>query len=160
MRDAPERKSWKMKLVRMLYGRDYDRKKVMELFRFIDWLLVLPEDLDIEFLGELRLLEEEKKMPYITSVERIGIKKGMEQGIQAGIQQGIEQGSLRESRQMVIEAVAARFGVTPEDVVSAVFAIQARETLRSLLHQAIQCNSLDDFRKKLHQAQGVGGEKE
>ncbi len=103
-------------------------------------------------------------MPYITSVEKIGIKKGMEQGIQAGIQQGIEQGieqgSLRESRQMVIEAVAARFGVTPEDVVSAVFAIKAKETLRSLLLQAIQCNSLDDFRKKLHLAQSIGGKKE
>ena len=31
-------------------------------------------------------------MPYVTSVERIGIKKGMQQGLQQGIQQGMQQG--------------------------------------------------------------------
>ena len=31
-------------------------------------------------------------MPYVTSVERIGIKKGLQQGLQKGIEQGIKQG--------------------------------------------------------------------
>ena len=44
-------------------------------------------------------------MPYITSVERIGIRKGIEQGRQEGIQQGK---SLVLRRQL-----ARRFGVLP-----------------------------------------------
>jgi len=31
-------------------------------------------------------------MPYVTSVERIGIKKGIKQGIEQGLEQGIKQG--------------------------------------------------------------------
>jgi len=31
-------------------------------------------------------------MPYVTSVERIGIKKGIQQGIQQGVKQGLKQG--------------------------------------------------------------------
>ncbi len=36
----------------------------------------LPTDLAIEFDGELRKIEEENKMPYVTSIERRGIEKG------------------------------------------------------------------------------------
>ena len=37
-------------------------------------------------------------MPYITSVERIGMKRGIEQGLQQGLQQGREEG-IQEGRQ-------------------------------------------------------------
>ncbi len=79
MKEA-ERKQWKLNLVRLLYERGYSRKDILELFRFIDWLMVLPEDLENDFWKELTQIEEDKKMPYVTSVERIGIRKGMQQG--------------------------------------------------------------------------------
>ena len=49
----------------------------------------LPEDLDDLFWQELRQYEEEKNMPYVTSVERIGIKKGLQQGMQQGCRDGL-----------------------------------------------------------------------
>ena len=41
-----------------------------------------------------RKFEEERKMQYITTAERIGIKKGKEEGIKEGIQQGRKEGKL------------------------------------------------------------------
>jgi hypothetical protein len=42
------------------------------------------EEIEEGFGREIQAYEEERQMPYITSVERIGIKKGFEQGIQQG----------------------------------------------------------------------------
>jgi len=52
----------------------------------------LPQNLETSFLAEIDEYEEDKKMPYVTSVERIGIEKGRQEGIQEGIQQGIQEG--------------------------------------------------------------------
>jgi flagellar biosynthesis/type III secretory pathway protein FliH len=52
----------------------------------------LPKNLEQEFWREIRQLEEETRMPYITSVERLGIEQGIEQGMQRGIEQGMQRG--------------------------------------------------------------------
>jgi len=52
-------------------------------------------------------------MPYVTSVERIGIRKRIQQGIEQGIQQGIEQATregLRRQRHIPTQLVQRRFG--------------------------------------------------
>jgi hypothetical protein len=66
----------------------------------VDWLLVLPEAL------ELAYLEQETKMRYVTSAERIGIRKGIERGRQEGWQEG--------QRELLEQLLAARFGRLPE----------------------------------------------
>jgi Domain of unknown function (DUF4351) len=71
---------WKLRLVRRLYERGYARQDVLELFRFIDWVLILPAGLQARFQTELVQLEGERQMPYITSIERMGIEKGRQQG--------------------------------------------------------------------------------
>ena len=53
-------------------GFFHSRQDIINLFRFIDWLMRLPEKEDRLFWEELAALEEEKKMPYVTRVERIG----------------------------------------------------------------------------------------
>ena len=75
---------WKLRLVRRLYERGYARQDVLELFRFIDWVLTLPAGLAARFQTELVQLETERHMPYITSIERMGIEKGLQQGLQQG----------------------------------------------------------------------------
>ena len=65
----------------MIVPRGYRREDVLNLFRFIDWIMRLPEEMEADFWQEIRRYEEEENMPYVTSVERIGVKKGIEQGI-------------------------------------------------------------------------------
>jgi hypothetical protein len=77
---AQERKNWKFQLVRGLYEKGYNRGQVLDLFRFIDWIIVLPESLSNSFWNDLKIYEEEKKMTYITSIEKIGQKVGEEIG--------------------------------------------------------------------------------
>ncbi|MCZ8119320.1 MAG: DUF4351 domain-containing protein, partial [Microcystis sp. LE18-22.4A] len=61
---------------------------------FIDWLMSLPKNLEQEFWREIRQLEEETRMPYITSVERLGIEQGMQ----------------REGANLVLRLLNRRFG--------------------------------------------------
>ncbi|NCS59792.1 MAG: DUF4351 domain-containing protein, partial [Microcystis aeruginosa G11-04] len=70
-----ERLEWKLSLTRRLYQQGYQRQDVINLFRFIDWLMSLPKNLEQEFWREIRQLEEETRMPYITSVERLGMQR-------------------------------------------------------------------------------------
>lgn len=89
-----ERKHSKLRLVRGLYRHGWSADDVRRLFFLIDWMLALPEDIEENFWDELAESELEEDMRYISSVERIGIRKGHEQGRQEGRQEGIVEGLL------------------------------------------------------------------
>jgi len=81
-RQAPEaRYQAKLALAKGLYRRGWGRSDILELFRFIDWMLRLPEELEHRLWSEIQTYEGVQKMTYVTSVERIGIRKGIEQGM-------------------------------------------------------------------------------
>jgi len=103
--DPEQRKAAKWQLLRRLYEQGYARADILNLFRFIDWVMGLPEALEEALWQEIVEYEEAKRMPYVTSVERIGIKKGMEQGIQQGIQQGLQQGIQQGQRQGLLDGI-------------------------------------------------------
>ena len=86
--DSFGRLQWKIQIVKSLYRKGFDREDILELFRFIDWLMVLPETLENQFETTLQQFEQEEKMPYITHIERKGIQQGLQQGMQQGMQQG------------------------------------------------------------------------
>ncbi|MBU1614835.1 hypothetical protein KJ693_05915 [bacterium] len=144
-------------LVRKLYERGYKRDEIKGLFEFIDWVLQLSGEEEDLIWEEIKELEEVKKMPYITSVERIGMKKGreqglqegMQQGIQQGMQQGIQQGLLEEGREMILEALDERFKEIPSFISNAVNRIEDRDLLKSLLRCAVRCASLEEFNRHL-----------
>ena len=78
--DAIDRKAWKLRLVKRLYELGYSRSEVLNLFRFVDWVMILPKGLKRTVWKELKTYAEDRKMPYITSVEEIGYDRGLEQG--------------------------------------------------------------------------------
>jgi hypothetical protein len=88
-RDDQERSLWKLSLIRQLYQRGFGRQDVINLFHFIDWIMRLPDDLDNTVWQEVQRYEEANKMEYITSVERIGMRKGMQQGLELGKREGL-----------------------------------------------------------------------
>jgi len=75
-RDAEGRLQWKLRLVRQLYERGLARQDILDLFRFIDWVMTLPEALENRFRDDVIRFEAEMSMPYITSIERRGIEQG------------------------------------------------------------------------------------
>ena len=72
----------------MLCQRNWDRQRIIDLFAVIDWLLRLPQELEERLWGAVMELEQENNMPYVTSVERIGLRRGLEQGRKEGLQEG------------------------------------------------------------------------
>ena len=71
-KDAANRHVWKLRLIRGLYERGLDSKDVRELFRVIDWLLYLPPNAAARFWNDVDLIQEEEKMPYVSTAERVG----------------------------------------------------------------------------------------
>jgi hypothetical protein len=69
--DAEARKEWKFRLTRRLYDQGYGRQDILNLFRFLDWILDLPEGLKQAFRAELAQYEQERQMPYVTSIEQM-----------------------------------------------------------------------------------------
>ncbi len=53
--------------------------------------------------------EEKKKMAYVTTAERLGIKKGFSQGLEQGIEQGVQQGM--EKKALEIAANMKQAGI-------------------------------------------------
>ena len=106
--DAQQRLQAKWQLTRRLYERGFDKRVIIGLYRFLDWVLTLPNDLATEFENKLTTYEEESKMKYVTSIERHGIEKGMRVGEQVGLQKG--------SAGIVLRLLQNRFGALDEAV--------------------------------------------
>jgi len=85
-KDYQSRFTWKLSLVKALYNKGYSREDILNLYRFIDWLMVLPKELARKFQDEIKAFEEERKMAYITTAERIGIEKGRQEGMKLAAQ--------------------------------------------------------------------------
>ena len=139
-RDPPGRSRYKLELVKGLYERGWTSEDVRQLFRVIDWMLELPVELKVGFEDELYAWEEEKRMPYITSVERSGIEKGLRQGLQQGLQQGIA------------AALAAKFGKVDKRLLAKVRGITDVDELQALLEAIPEAEKLQEIRDRLPSA--------
>ena len=83
--DPVARQAWKIRLVRGLYERGFNAKDVRELFRVIDWMMELPPPLAEVFRQEVDKIQEEKRMPFVTSYERSLQWKSLRLGIETAL---------------------------------------------------------------------------
>ena len=145
--DAQGRLQSKLRLVRALYERGYNRDTVLELFRFLDWLLKLPDELEQRFQAELEAYEASMSTPYITTLERRGIEKGIERGIERGISKGIEKGKALQAQISLLTILEARFGSLPTQLRERIEAMEDLTDLETLLKAAATAASLAVFQR-------------
>jgi Domain of unknown function (DUF4351) len=74
------RRQRKYSLTTMLYERGWSEQEVIDLYRFIDWVLTLPLELEQAFRDDLETYERGKNMPYISAIERMGEARGEAKG--------------------------------------------------------------------------------
>ncbi len=103
------RKEAKVALIRILYERGYDREQIMRLFNVIDWMIDLPKGLEYSFLQTVYAIEENQRMPYINTAERVGMEKGFKLGHQEGEQKGEHKGIAGTLRKQI----TLKFGELP-----------------------------------------------
>jgi len=144
-RSPEDRLQWKLSLVRILLESGLSRQDIRQLFRFIDWIMVLPEELAISFKTEIKSYEEARKMRYVTSIERLAKQEGIEEGLQEGRQLGV----IQSSQDSVIEVLETRFGEVPITIINAVNNINDSSVLKTLLKRAISIPSLAEFEQFL-----------
>ncbi len=122
----------KWQLVRNLYNLGYNADEVREIFRFIDWMMSLREDLSEKFEQELTDLEESLNMPYVTSVERIAEARGRTEGVASVLLAQLERtcGSLPEEFEQRVRELSYE---SLKELGQAVFDIRSLSDLQSWL---------------------------
>jgi hypothetical protein len=78
--DVQARYRRKLALTRRLYERGLSKQRIIDLYRFLDWILRLPEDLELQYTNAIFAIEESLKMPYVSYVERRGEARGQVRG--------------------------------------------------------------------------------
>lgn len=127
-RDYTQLKDLKFNLIRRLYERGFNRSEIINLFRFIDWSIMLPEGLDQTFWQELKAYEQETTMPYVTSVEQIGRQEGRQE----------------EGRSLILRQLTRRFGAPPEALKSQIETLELNQ-LEQLAEDLLDFKALDDL---------------
>ena len=144
--DEQRRYRWKLALVKRLYERHYSRQEVLELFRFIDWVMNLPEELERQFVHDLIAFEGEQQMPYVTSVERLGIEKGRQEGRQEGVQIGRQEGLLEG----IEVGLKLKFGAAGLALLPEIRKIQDVAVLEAILKGLETAAELEALRRLYH----------
>jgi len=140
-KDPNKRYRWKVELFKALHKAKYTKKQILELYRFMDWVLRLPTALNQKFDNFVEKYEEAKTVRYVTSIERRLLKRNA--------QQNFEQGVLQKSREYVTDILDVRFHSVPSPLAEKVQAIDDTHLLSKLHREAVVVESLDSFEKVL-----------
>jgi hypothetical protein len=130
-RERPgDRKLSKLKLVRSLFEGGLSREDVQEMFRIINWMMDLPEKLELELRHDIEHIEKEKQVTYLSSMDRAvmalaakegrkkglregvrkGVRKGLREGVRKGVQKGLREGRVGGLLEAISIAADAKFG--------------------------------------------------
>ena len=105
----------KLSLIRKLYEKGYNKKEVQNLFKFIDWVISLSEEYENKIAEEVLKLEEVKKMPYVSTLEKLaeerGKKEGEKRGIEKGKKEGIKEGKKRAKIEIAKSLLQAKVNI-------------------------------------------------
>ncbi|WP_295426688.1 DUF4351 domain-containing protein [uncultured Thiodictyon sp.] len=123
--DAERRYAAKWRLTRLLYERDWDRQRIIDLYFVIDWMMYLPPGLQDKLWQEISTLERNKTMPYVSSVERIGYQRGRRE----------------EAGALVCRLLKRRFGPLPQDFEDRIATLPL-ERIESLIEDQVDFSAL------------------
>jgi len=100
-------------------------------------MMTLPDHLEREFWAELRQYQEERQMPYVTSIERLAKEEG------------IQEGRLETLRETIIDVLKVRFEAIPSTVSDMLTGLEDGALLKQLHLQAITVCSIEAFQNLL-----------
>jgi hypothetical protein len=159
-RDDPNsRHAWKLRLIKGLFDRGFSADDIRQLFRLIDWMMILPATLEIVFRDEIHRFEEERKMPYVTSIERLameegekkGLAEGEKKGLAEGEKKGLAEGEIRGLKLAIKTGLERRFG--PEGLAFAAELDRVKDVnlLRSIHEKLWMASPMEEIRAVLRQ---------
>jgi predicted transposase/invertase (TIGR01784 family) len=115
--DNKKKSTVKWELIRQCYESRYSKEDIRVLLKFIDWLISLPEGLNKQLSKKIEKLEEDYKMPYVTSWERIAKKEGVKIGEERGVRkEKIETAGRLLKRGVNIDIIADATGLSKKEI--------------------------------------------
>lgn len=139
-----EREQWKWTLIRGLYERGLNKEQIVKLFKIIDMMMTLPEQLQQKLVKKINSFEEERKMPFISPTEQMAIERGKEIGKEIG--------ALQNARNYITTVLQARLGEISLEITVSLSQVSNLSILDEMLKLAVTVNSLDDFKQALESA--------
>ncbi len=145
--DDESRLQWKLRLIRHVYAAAREPQEVPDLLRFIDWMMKLSPELETRLEPEVKRIDAEAKMQYVTSWERRarerGLEQGIEQGLEQGIEQGLERGLLQGEATVLRRLLKRRFARLPQWVEERLKRA-SREELERWTDRVIEAEALEE----------------
>src|SRR5262249_6662513 len=92
-----------------------------------DWIMELPETRERLFWEEMTAYQQEKRMPFLTIAERVGMEKRLLEGIET--------------------CLKLKFGDKGLELMPKLRELQDHELLRKILHSIEAASSPDDLRR-------------
>jgi hypothetical protein len=137
-----ERERWKWQLTRLLYERGYHRQEIANLYKVIDLMMALSENLQLSYEDKLATYQEERKMPLLTNIEQRALVRGQ--------QIGQERAAKETNQQNIIDLLERRFGDLPESLVKNLKQIEDLTRLKQLLIETISVSSVAEFEQLIN----------
>ncbi|MEK7727730.1 MAG: hypothetical protein AAB354_04910 [candidate division KSB1 bacterium] len=133
--NAQETYSWKKTFLLALYHLGLSREAVRTLYKFVDWIMRLPKEMNEALYYELKTIEENKAMPYITTAERIGMEKGMEKGMKTVITKMLKTKFGEDGRSLAERAALMQGLSTLEELSEKILLAQSISEAESFFHE-------------------------
>jgi hypothetical protein len=138
--DANGRRTWKLRLIKRLYDRGLDGEQVRLLFKFLDWIMVLPRELEKRLSLDLAEFERERMMPYVSSIERIAREEGRIEGE--------IKGKAEAKVETLLRLLTKRFKTAlPEDFNARIRSTADLATLDAWIDASLEASDMADFRR-------------
>ncbi len=139
--------SEKIALIRKLKERGYTAEQVIHLYKVVDFMMTLSQEMEQLVKQVVRKFEEESEWP-LTSLEELAIEEGAQKGIEQGLQQGLQQGFV----EMTLKVLRRRFGDAVLALEPQLKQVQSVERLRELSDLALDADTLEEFTRALESA--------
>ena len=88
--NADARYAEKWRLIRLLYERGWRKRRIIDLFTIIHWLMPLPAELERRLIRSIRRLERRHHVDWINPYDRLRFEEGRQEGLQEGAAQVLE----------------------------------------------------------------------
>lgn len=151
-----ERLTAKIDMARLLYKKGYSRQQIIELYRFLDWIMKLPDDLETKFYQTVTKFEEVNKMPYISYVERIGMERGFQQGLLEGHKEGHKEGMQKGLIEGIALALELKFGAKAVPELSTFRKIKDVDVLLAIYVAIKTAKTVEELRKIYQEIEVAG----
>ncbi len=147
--DEDRRYNAKLDLVRMIRKKGFSLDTFRNIFGVIDWMMQLSDEKEMRFNAEMRKIEEEIQMTFMSHFETLTMEKGIEKGIEKGKELGKEMGSILTLRESILDLLRAKHEKIPAAITRRVKAISDAKQLRAVWKRVLCAETMAEVKAAL-----------